>query len=106
MHIGDFRNLRSLEYRSEVGDLSYLGAATHHMVEREHTMSFAATEGRLELDDRISVEPAHATQRLCKQAFHAFGHVGTVEEFNRVAIFKLPLTACNLRQISSELCLL
>ena len=66
-------------------------------------MRLAAAESRLELDDWLAVEPAHAAQRLHEQALHPLGHVGAVEELDRVAVLELALATRHLRQIGGEL---
>ena len=62
MHLRDFGNARLLEHGREVGNLPHAGAAAHHVVESEHAVRLAAAEGRLELDDGLAVEAAHAAQ--------------------------------------------
>ena len=66
-------------------------------------MRFAAAEGRFELDDRLAVLAGNALQRLHQKTGHAFGHIGSGEEFHRVAVFVRSFAARDLRKVGGEL---
>ena len=103
MHLRDFGNARLLEHGREVGDLSHAGATAHHVIESEHAVRFAATKRGLKLNDGLTVETSHAAQRLHEQPLHAFGHIRSIEEFDRVAVLQLALAARHLGKIRSKL---
>ena len=103
MHLRDFGNVRLLEHGREVGNLPHAGAATHHMVKREHAVRFAATKRGLKLNDGLAIETSHAAQRLHEQPLHAFGHIRSIEKFDRVAVLQLALAARHLGKVGSKL---
>ena len=66
-------------------------------------MRLAAAECRLELDHRLAVLAADASECLHKQTCHALGHIGTCKELHGVAILERALAACDLCEVCSEL---
>src|SRR5262249_11913447 len=71
--------------------------ASKQMIEREHTVRFAAAECSFQLDHRLTAFAGHAPQRLYEQATHPLGDVGTPEEFDRVLVLDLSRAAQHLR---------
>ena len=103
MHLRDFGNARLLEHGSDISDLPQTRTAAHHMVKRKHAVRFAATKRGLKLNNGLAVETSHAAQRLHEQPLHAFGHIRSIEEFDRVAVLQLALAARHLGKVRSKL---
>ena len=73
------------------------------MVESKHAVRLAATKRGLKLNDGLAVETSHAAQRLHEQPLHAFGHIRSIEKFDRVAVLQLALAARHLGKVGSKL---
>ena len=103
MHLYKFGDSRFIQYRTDADQFIYGHPSAKQMIQGQHTVRLTAAEGRLQLNDGISAQAAHALQRLQHQPFHTRRHIGALEEFNWIQIFRGPFTLCNLSQIRGEL---
>ena len=72
------------------------------MIQREHAVGFAAAEGCLQLDDRLTVPAGNALEALHQQAAHALGDIGACKEFHRIAVLKRALPAGDLGEVGGK----
>ena len=78
-------------------------SSAHHVIERQHTVGFAAAECSFKLDNRFAALAGNPLERFYQQPSHAFRHIGTGKKLYRVSIFNSSLATGNLCQIRCKL---
>jgi hypothetical protein len=73
------------------------------MIERKHTVCFAAAEGGFELDNRLTVFTGNTSECLNEKPLHTFRNIGSGEKIHRVTVFVCALTSGNLGEIGGKL---
>ena len=99
MYGGQVSYARFFKHWADCGDFFQRGLAAQQVIQRQHTVCFAAAEGRFQLNNRLAVFAGHTSHRLHQQALHALRHIGAGKKLYGITIFKGTFATCHLRKV-------
>ena len=104
--VGHIKQPRTIQQSWNPCQLSQCTFARGQMIHRQHRVCLAATEGRLQLDDRFATLAVEALGHLCEQAPHAFGYEGSLVECLRISVFLRCPARAHRREVGGKFRLL